>query len=152
VKNSYLKVAAVVAAMAVTIPAAAMAKPDNKPAKPDKPTKVKLVTVNLRGIVTANDGTTVTVTVDKVSGQAKVCKGKSLMFSASKLHVADNDADGDQDLADVLVGHRVKVQGKAPKGAKGTCGVPEGQALAAKQIHDLTTPETAEADEQETEA
>ena len=152
-KYSHKKIWAVVAAMALMAPAGAIAKPGkDKPAKDPKPPKVKTVSVNLKGIVTANDGTTVTVAVDKVSGQAKGCKGKSLSFTATKVHVADNDGDGDADLADVLVGHAVKVQAKVPKaakGSKGTCTVEEGSAVPAKQIHDRTTPPVDDDDEGE---
>ena len=152
-KYSHKKIWAVVAAMALVVPAGAIAKPGkDKPAKDPKPPKVKSVSVNLKGIVTANDGTTVTITVDKASGQAKGCKGKSLSFTTSKVHVADNDGDGDADLSDVLVGHAVKVQArvpKPPKGAKGTCPVEEGTAVPAKQIHDRTTPPTDDDDEGE---
>jgi hypothetical protein len=147
-----LKIHAVVAAMALLVPAGAAAKrPEDKPAK--KAPKVKVVTANVTGAVTANDGATLTVTVARASGHAKACKGRALTFDLSKarFHTADNDADGDMDAADVLVGHVVKVQGKVAlsKGRKTTCSVPEGQVLPAKQVHDRTTPEAEEAEETE---
>jgi phage-related protein len=162
VKN--LKMYAVVAAMALVVPAGAIAKkPESKPHKGKTP-KVKLATANVKGDVTANDGASMTVTVVKASGHAKACKGQSLTFDVSKarFHVADNDADGDTDAADVLVGHAVKVQGKVAitKGRKTACAVAEGQVLPARQVHDRTTPqvddgddaeETEDADEAETE-
>jgi hypothetical protein len=152
VKNSHLKISAVVAAMALLVPAGAAAKrPEDKPAKAKTP-KVKVVTANVKGTVTANDGATLTVTVEKASGHARACKTRSLSFDISKarFHTADNDADGDTDAADVLVGHAVKVQGKVAlsKGRKTTCSVAEGQVLPAKQVHNRTTPE---AEEEETE-
>jgi hypothetical protein len=179
VKNSNLKLSAAVAALALLVPAGAVAKrPDDKPAngkapeargpeargpeadapKADrpkaKPPKVKVVTANVKGLVTANDGATLTVMVAKASGQAKACKGQALTFDVSKarFHTADNDADGDMDAADVLVGHAVKVQGKVAlsKGRKTTCGVTEGQVVPARQVHDKTTPEPDEGEEEET--
>ncbi len=166
--NSHLKVSAVVAAMALLIPAAAIAKrPDDKPAKGhkhgqfDKPGKkktprVKLASANVKGVVTANDGTTLTLTVDKASGHAKACKGSSLSFDVSeaRFHTADNDLNGDADAMDVLVGHAVKVRGKVAvtKGRKTTCTLTE--TLAAKAVHNRTTPpvddEVEETDEEET--
>ena len=159
-KHTNLKISAVVAAMALLIPAGAIAKrPENKPAKGKTP-KVKLVTANVTGEVTANDGATMTVTVAKASGHAKACKGKSLTYdvSAARVHTADNDADGDMDAADVLVGHVVKVQGKVAlsKGRKTTCSVVDGTVLPARKVHNRTTPkveveETEEAEEIEVE-
>ena len=154
-KNSHLKISAVVAAMALLVPAGAAAKrPDDKPAKGKTP-KVKVVTANVTGAVTANDGATLTVTVAKASGHAKACKGSDLTFDVSKarFHTADNDADGDMDAADVLVGQIVKVQGKVAvsKGRKTTCSVAAGTVLPAKQVHNRTTPEPEEAEETEEE-
>jgi hypothetical protein len=153
VKNSHLKISAVVAAMALLVPAGAAAKrPDDRPAKAKTP-KVKVVTANVTGVVTANDGATLTVTVAKASGHAKACKGSDLTFDLSKarFHTADNDADGDMDAADVLVGHVVKVQGKVAlsKGRKTSCSVAAGTVLPARQVHNRTTPEPEEADETE---
>ena len=147
-----LKISVVVAAVAMLVPAGAIAKkPDDRPAK--KPAKAKLVTANVTGTVVSNDGATLVVTVGKASGQAKACKGRDLSFDISKarVHTADNDADGDMDAADVLVGHVVKVQGKVAvsKGRKTTCSVPDGQVLPAKQVHDRTTPKPEATDETE---
>lgn len=178
--NSYFKISVMVAAMALLIPTAAIAKrPEDKPVKDDKHAKfenpdataenpdataeipdakektpkVKLSTANVKGVVTANDGTTLTLTVDKASGHAKACKGLTLTFDVSqaRFHTADNDADGDMDAADVLVGHAVKVRGKVArtKGRKITCAL-EGQALPAKAVHNRTTP-SVEDDAEETE-
>ena len=145
-----LKIPAVIAAVVMLVPAGAIAKkPAEKPAK--KPAKTHLVTANVTGAVVSNDGSTLVVTVDKASGQAKACKGKDLTFDISKarVHTADNDADGDTDAADVLVGHVVKVQGKVSvsKGKKTTCSVPDGQVLPAKQVHNRTTPEPEDTEE-----
>ena len=164
--NSHSKIFAVVCAMALLIPAGAIAKrPEGKPekgskhgkfAKPDKAKepKLKLSSVNVKGVVTANDGTTMTVTVDKASGHAKACKGLDLTFDVSeaRFHTADNDADSDMDAADVLVGHAVKVRAKVArtKGRKLTCTLTE-EAVAAKAVHNRTTPEVDEVEEPEVE-
>ena len=150
--KNHLKISAVVAAMALIVPAGAIAKKGDKPSKSKAPA-VKLVTANVFGEVTANDGSTMTVTVGKASGQAKACKGKSLTFdvSGAKVNTADNDADADMDAADVLVGHLVKVRGKVAvsKGKKTTCSVAAGTVLPAKQVHNRTTPEPEEAEDTE---
>ena len=149
-----LKISAVVAAMALLVPAGAIAKKPEDPGSKGKghAKKTKLVTANVTGEVTANDGTTMTVMVGKASGQAKACKGKALSFDLSKarFHTADNDGDGDMDAADVLVGHVVKVQGKVAvsKGRKTTCSVPDGTVLPAKQVHNRTTPAPEEAEKE----
>jgi len=153
--NSHLKIFGVVAAMALLIPAGATAKrPDDKPAdgrghgkahKPgkSKAPKIKLATANVKGTVESNDGSAMTVVVTKASGHVKACKGATLTFDVSnaRFHTADNDADGDMDAADVLVGHNVKVRAKVArtKGKKTSCGALEG-VLAAKAVHDRTTP------------
>ena len=165
--NSYLKICAVVAAMALLVPGGAAAKrPEGKPDKGNKhgklgkqdkakTPKLKLVTANVKGVVTANDGTTMTVTVDKASGHAKACKGMSLTFdvSESRFHTADNDADGDMDAIDVRVGDEVKVRTQLAllKGRKTTCAAAEELAIAAKAVHNRTTPPVEdEVEEEET--
>lgn len=188
-KNAYLRIFAIVAALALLIPAGAIAKPGKGKGKgndkaSDQTTQVvsdggentvddgttldsgtngkgkgkskakstKLVTANLKGVVTANDGVTMTVTVAKASGHVKACKGKSLTFdvSTARFHTADNDADGDMDAVDVLVGHEVKVQTKVArtKGRKTTCSV-EAATSTARQVHNRTTPQPDEAEEAE---
>jgi len=170
VKYSHLKLFAVVTAMALLIPAAAIAKrPDDKPAKgnkhgklkkAEKPGKaktleVKLATANVKGVVSANDGTTLTLTVDKASGHAKACKGLELTFDVSqaRFHTADNDASGAMDAADIHVDDAVKVRAKVAltKGRKTTCTLSEGMALPAKAVHNRTTPPVEETEVEETE-
>lgn len=153
-KNSYLKMFVVVAALALAVPGAALGKgrPEGKGDKgKGHAPKTHLATANVKGTVTANDGSTMTVTVEKASGHVKACKGQALTFDVSKarVHVADNDADGDRDAADVLVGHKVKVQGKVAltKGRKVSCGVTEGQVLPARQVNDRTKAETDDTDD-----
>lgn len=152
-KNPHLKISAMVAAMALLVPAGAIAKrPDDKPAKAKTHT-VKVVTANVKGTVVASDGDTLTVTVEKASGHVKACKGQNLTFdvSGAKVNTADNDADGDMDAADVLAGQTAKVRGKVSlsKGRKTTCSVTTGQVLPAKAVHNRTTPKPEEADEVE---
>jgi hypothetical protein len=158
--NSYFKIFAVVAAMALLIPAAASAKrPEGKPdkgnkhadfggSKKNKEAKLKLASANVKGVVTANDGTTLTVTVDKASGHAKACKGMDLTFDITdaRFHTADNDASGEMDAADFEVGHVVKVRTKLAllKGKKTTCAAAEELALFAKAVHNRTTPQADE--------
>lgn len=155
-KNRNLKISAVVAAMALLVPVGAVAKrPDDKPKKAKTP-REKVVTANVKGDVTASDGSTLTVMVGKASGQAKACKGRELTFDVSdaKVKTADNDADADMDAADVLVGHAVKVRGKVSisKGRKTTCSVGEEEVLTAKAVHNRTTPKPEdEAEETEVE-
>ena len=147
-KNRNLKLSAVVAAIAMLVPAGAVAKrPDDRPK--DKPKKAKTqrekaVTANVKGTVVASDGSTLTVMVEKASGQAKACKGRELTFdvTGAKVKTADNDADGDMDAADVLVEHVVKVRGKVTvsKGRKTTCSVGEEDVVPARAVHNRTTP------------
>jgi hypothetical protein len=121
----------------------------DKPSKADKPKKakspkVKLASANIKGVVDSNDGSTMTVTVNKASGHVRGCKGAALTFdvSSARIHTADNDADLDADAADVLVGHAVKVRFKVArvKGKKTGCAVLEGETLVAKAVHNRTTP------------
>jgi hypothetical protein len=168
VLNSHLKIFAVVCAMALLVPAGATAKrPEGKPEKgaghghPGQPQKakepkLKLASANLKGVVAANGGTTLTVTVEKAGGHAKACKGMDLTFDVSdaRFHTADNDASGEMDAADFEVGHVVKVRTKLAllKGKKTTCAAAEELALSAKAVHNRTTPQVEEeADETEDE-
>ena len=165
--NSHFKTFAVVAAMALLIPAGATAKrPDDKPVKGHKhgsaekgnhgkgkgkgKNALKLATANVRGSVESNDGTTMTVTVDKASGHAKACKGETLSFdvSSARFHTADNDASGEADAADFRVGDEVKVRAKVArtKGRKTVCNLVEG-TIVAKAVHNRTTPKVDEDDE-----
>jgi hypothetical protein len=161
--NSHLKIFAVVAAMALLVPAGAAAKrPEDRPAKGNKhgkahkqgkvkTQKVKLVTANVKGTVESNDGSTMTVVVSKASGHVKACKGETLTFdvSGARIHTADNDADGDMDAADVLVDHDVKVRAKVTrtKGKKTSCSALEG-VITAKAVHNRTTPKVEDDSEE----
>ena len=167
--NSHLKIFAVVAAMALLIPAGASAKrPEGKPERGNKhgqsegkrhakEQQLKLASANLKGVVTSNDGTTMTITVEKAGGHAKACKGLELTFNLAdaRFHTADNNASGDMDALDFEVGHMVKVRTKLAllKGKKTTCAAAEELALPARAVHNRTTPqvEEAEADVEEPE-
>lgn len=153
--NSHLKAFAVVAAMALLVPVGAVAKrPDGKPKKRNGHS-VKLASANVKGVVASNDGTTMTVTVAKVSGHLKGCKGQTLSFDVSEARVftADNEPDGDMDAGDVLVGHEVKVRTKVArtKGKKTACSVVAETVLPAKAVHNRTTPKPEDAEEETTE-
>ena len=149
--KKHSKIFAVVAAMALLVPVGAIAKgkPEDPGSKGKGHGKTKVVTANVFGEVTANDGSSMTVLVGKASGQAKACKGKSLVFdvSSAKVHSADNVADGEATAADVLVGHNVKVRGKVTltKGKKLTCAQ-EAETTVAKAVHNRTTPKPDEAE------
>lgn len=166
--NTHLKILAMVSAMALLLPAGAAAKrPEGKPdkgnkhgslgdSKKAKTPKLKLASANVKGVVIANDGETMVVTVDKASGHAKACKGLSLTFDVteSRFHTADTDADGDMDAMDVRVDDLVKVRTKLAvlKGRKTTCAAAEELALAPKAVHNRTTPpvdDVEEVDEEE---
>ena len=164
-KYSHLKIFAVVSAMALVIPASAIAKrPDDKPSKGNKhgklgkpekakTPKLKLASANVKGVVTANDGITMTVMVEKASGHARACKGLELTFdlAETRFHTADQDADGDMDAMDVLVDDKVKVRTKLAllRGRKTTCAVAEELALPAKAVHNRTAPKVDETEEEE---
>ena len=158
--NSHFKIFAVVAAMALLIPAAAIAKrPESKPEKGNKhgqsegqrhakEQQLKLVSANLKGVVVSNDGTTMTISVEKASGHAKACKDMELSFAlaGARFHTADNDSSGEMDAPDFEVGHVVKVRTKLAllKGKKTTCAAAEELALPARAVHNRTTPQVEE--------
>jgi hypothetical protein len=156
--NSHFKIFAMVAAMALLIPAGASAKrPEGKGNKHGQPggkghakqqPLLKLASANLKGAVTSNDGTTMTIMVEKASGHAKACKDMELTFDLSdaRFHTADNNASGDMDALDFEVGHVVKVRTKLAllKGKKTTCGAAEELALSARAVHNRTTPQVEE--------
>ena len=159
--NSHFKIFAVVAAMALLIPAGASAKrPEGKPEKGNKQgqsegkrhdakqQELKLASANLKGTVLSNDGTTMTISVAKASGHAKACKGMELSFdlSSARFHTADNNASGDMDALDFEVGHMVKVRTKLAllRGRKTTCAAAEELALSARAVHNRSTPQVEE--------
>ena len=138
-------VAAAIGAAALLLPSAALAepKPDKpvKPAKPAKPVKVKTANYIVKGVWNA-DGT-VTVT----GGNARVRKGgligTTLTFTldGAKLRVADTNADGTLDAADVVAGDKVVIQARLPRTEPG-----EGP-FAARKLVDRTRPPVDDEDE-----
>jgi hypothetical protein len=121
---------AIAASVALAAPAAVQGKPD-KPAKPDKPGKG--VAYVFKG---AYSGDGATVAVDHTNKHARDFDDQTVGFdfSAAKLSVADTNASGAPDLADVAVGDRVVVKAKLPKSDPGA------QPFAAKQLVDQTNP------------
>ena len=167
VLNSHLKISAVVVALALLLPASAIAKrPDDRPVRKGhqhgkverqkKDQSLKMSTVNVKGTVESNDGTTMTVLVARASGHARACKEATLSFDVTnaRFHTADNNESGDMDAADFEVGHVVKVRAKAArtKGRKTVCNLSEA-TIMAKAVHNRTTPQVeedaAETDEEE---
>jgi hypothetical protein len=125
-------------ALALVVPAAAAAKPD-KASAPAKPPKVKTVTYVFKGTWNA-DGT---VLVKK--GNAHVRKahlvGGSVAFDLTnaRLVVADTNADGKKDAADLVAGDKVLVQARLPRKAPGSA------PYAARKLVDQTHPPQAPA-------
>src|SRR5215212_1213791 len=125
------RTAAVIGAAALLLPSAALAKP--KPAKP-----VKTANYIVKGVWNA-DGT---VTV--AGGNARVRKGglvgATLAFTldAAKLRVADTNADGAVNAADVVAGDKVVIQARLPRSEPG-----EGP-FAARKLVDQTHPAVEE--------
>ena len=165
--NSHLKISAAVAALALLIPASAIAKrPEDKPVrgqghkhgqvnKQKKDKSLKLATANVKGVVASNDGTTMTVVVSRASGHARACKDETVSFDLTdaRFHTADNTASGDMDAGDFEVDHVVKVRAKVArtKGRKTVCSLTE--TIVARAVHNRTTPQfeedAAETDDEE---
>lgn len=134
------RVAALLGAGVLFLPAVAGAKPGpehDKPAKPAKPAKTS--TYVFKGVWHV-DGT---VTVS--GGNAKVRKGgfvgETVAFdvTAAKLKVADTDGDGAVTAGDLAEGDKVVVQAKLPRGDAGEA------PYAARKVVDQTHP--AESDD-----
>jgi hypothetical protein len=125
--------------VALALPATAAGVPGadkpEKPEKPDKPGKGKAKTVAY-----VFDGTYVgdgvSVTVDHGNKHVKKAElvGTDVQFdfTATKVTVADVNADGTADLTDVGAGDEVHVKAKLPKGDPGV------QPYAAKHLVDKT--------------
>ena len=138
-------------ALALAAPVAATADPGKgkgetksaeAKAKPKKAKKAKGKQAEFKGTVKAVDATagTVTVTVDKASKWGRAYKGTDVVFTLSgvkKIKVADTNADGKKDLADVKVGDLAKAGARIAKDADATAPV------AANKFH-AKAPEAAE--------
>ena len=126
------RVAALVGAGILLVPAVAGAKPGPKHEKPAKP--VKLATYVFKGVWHV-DGT---VTVS--GGNAKVRKGGYLQqvvafdVATAKLRVADTNADAAVTVTDLVEGDKVVIQAKLPRTAPGDA------PYAARKVVDQTHP------------
>ena len=143
-KISKVLACSAIAALAAA-PAAFAANPDgvgnpdkpDKPAKPDKPGKG--VSYVFKGTYSGESA----VAVTKGNKHARDFEGETVSFdfSAAKVSVDDTTGDGVADLNDVVVGDKVVVKAKLPKGEE------PAQPIAAKQLVDQTNPAPEEAPE-----
>ena len=126
----------------------ALAKPDKaeKPPKAEKPAKAeKAKQVTAKGVVVANDGTTLTVDVTKANKAGRfLIDAGDVAFTTTKVSVADFNGDGVANLSDVQVGDKVVVQAKLAKDAVGP--------YAARKVVDQTNAPADDAETEETEA
>lgn len=125
-------------------PAALAGKPEgvgkpDRPAKPDKPGKAKGVSYVFKGTYSGESA----VAVTKGNKHARDFEGETVAFdfSAAKISVGDTTGDGVADLNDVVVGDKVVVKAKLPKGED------PAQPIAAKHLVDQTNPAPDEAPE-----
>lgn len=142
-----LVAAAAVLAVAATPAAFAKGKPEDagskgkghtKPAKAAKPKNVVF-----KGVVVSYDATSgaVTVTINKATKHGRSLVGTDAAFTATKVNVADTNADGVTNTADLVAGDKVVIQVKmAPDAAA---------PYAARKIVDQTNPPAEDADEDE---
>jgi hypothetical protein len=140
-----LAVAAPVAATADSGKGKGQTKSAEAKAKPKKAKKAKQA--EFKGTVKAVDAAagTVTVTVEKASKWGRAYKGKDVVFTLTgvkKIKVADTNADGKKDLADVKAGDRAHAGARIAKDADVTAPV------AANKFH-ASAPKAAEADDDE---
>ena len=128
----------------LALPAAALAKPGH-----DKhPKKAKSVTFVFKGTFTAPG------TLEVTAGNAHVRKGGyvgnavSFDFASAKLVVADTDASGTVDIADVKDGDVVLVKARLPRRTEYV--MPSdgeiAEAILARKLIDRTNPPVEDAD------
>ena len=138
-------------AAALAAPMAATAKPGGngnghgpKPAATKGP---KFSTVIVKGSVASVGGSVVTVDVAKGNsrGRAYATQQLQLDLTDARVSVADVNADGARDVADVAAGDRFVAQVRVPRGAT----VDPAAALVTRRFVDQGPPEADE--EQETE-
>jgi hypothetical protein len=142
--REFRRVGAVLAAAALLIPSAALAKgkPAEKPVKPAHG-KSKPASYVFKGLWHA-DGT-VTVT----GGNSRVRKGGfigqvvAFDVATAKLRAADADADGSVTTADIAEGDKVVVKARLPRKEPGS------GPFAAHKVVDQTSAAVEEADEVE---
>jgi hypothetical protein len=119
-------------------PAAAQAKAENAKGH-TKARKNPIVTHVFKGTVVSVDATTGTalVKVVKANRHGRAARDSEVTFdlSAARLAVADVNADGKADLADVAVRDKVLVQARLPKGGADLTGT-----VKARKLVDQTRP------------
>jgi hypothetical protein len=143
------------AAVALLVPATAVAAPGKAPVaeaakkskkkKPKKQKKAKLVTANVTGSVVSATEERLVVRVTQAAGPAKGLRGRSVTFTLGAvevLDVADVNEDAEQDANDLAAGDRVKVQAKIRSGAT-------GGTFAARKVWSLSNPAPADALDEE---
>jgi hypothetical protein len=126
-------------ALALAIPTVAIA------AKPDKPDhakgQAKPKNAVFKGTVVSTDTAagTVTVHVLKVNHWSKAFKDSDVTFTVAtvkKINVADSNADGKRDLADLKTSDPVLVQARITKDS--------AQPFAARKLNDLAGGDDAD--------
>ena len=134
------KVAAALGVVALAVPVAATAAPDDGRGGG----RTKPAQYNVKGVY-AGDGV---VSVNKANGHARKAgwKGTDVAFdlSVAQIRVADANGDGAQDLLDVAVGDRVKVKARLPKRDPGA-----GPYVAQRLVDESNRPGEADADADE---
>ena len=119
---------------ALALPTAAFADKPDGVGKPDKPGKG--VSYVFKGTYSGESA----VAVTKANKHARNFEGETVTFdlSTAKISVADTSGDGVTDVNDVVVGDRVVVKAKLPKGTEAA------QPIAAKHLVDQTNPAAEE--------
>jgi hypothetical protein len=145
------RISVIAAVAAVAVPTAAVAKPgkpDGNHGKGSSHAKGQSKAKNavFKGTVVSTDTTagSVVVHVLKVNHWSKSFKGTDVTFTVAtvkKINVADTNADGKRDLADIKAGDPVLVQARITKDAT--------QPFAARKLNDQAAtgsdaPETPE--------
>jgi hypothetical protein len=130
-------IAAALAAAALAVPTAAAAKNGGG----GKVKKAKTVTFVFKGTFTAPG----TIAVDAGNAHARkggfVGEAVAFDLAKAKVVVADTNADGSLDVADVKDGDRVLVKARI---AKGTTYAADGDAVVARKLVDKSNPPVAE--------
>ena len=139
-------------AAALAAPAAATAKQaaGGKVKGPDRAATKgpKFSTVVLKGSVAAVDGSTVTVAVLKGNSRGRRHVGQELLLdlTSARISVADVNADGARDVADVAAGDRFVAQLRVPRGA----AIDPATALVTRRFVDQGPPELDDDEDEET--
>lgn len=135
-------------AAALAAPAAATAKQgaSGKGKGPDRAATKgpKFSTVIFKGTVASVDGSTVTVAVEKGNSRGRTHAGQELVLdlASARISVADLNADGARDVADVAAGDRFVAQVRVPRGV----AIDPAAALVARRFVDVGPPEVDDDD------